>query len=142
MARTAFPRRIAQYKIGQPAHPLIRIPEVMPKRRTVILVVVAALLMVILLSALPFIRIHRLDTAYRSIQRGATSNEVVRTMGRRGVWRTNAFGAFWDDYPLTSAESARARIAVRYHVDTFFLPVTFEFTFDETGKVVGKHRYD
>ena len=91
---------------------------------------------------LPFQRIRTLDAQYRQVQQGMRMSEVAGIMNHDGRWRESEFKAWWDDKPLGALEDARIRKAVRYSVPTFFLPVTFEFTFDADGKTVGRHRYD
>jgi hypothetical protein len=90
----------------------------------------------------PFRVISQLDARYQQVQRGMSTNQVQTIMSTPGRWHTNTVYAGWDDPPLPEADVRRIRGAMRYSVSTFFLPVSFEFTFDETGKVVGRHRYD
>ncbi len=49
---------------------------------------------------------------------------------------------FWGDEIREGIDPSTAVESIRYRTDTFFLPVTFEFTFDSNGVVIGKHRYD
>ena len=90
----------------------------------------------------PFRVIRQLDARYQQVQRGMTTNEVQAIMSHAGRWHTNATYRGWDDTPVAASDAPRIASAVAYSVPTFFLGVTFEFTFDESGKVVGKHRYD
>jgi hypothetical protein len=48
----------------------------------------------------------------------------------------------WDDASLSPAEASRITSAVRYTVRTFFLPVSYEFSFAPQQRVVGRHIYD
>jgi len=52
--------------------------------------------------------------------------------------------AYWDDELLGAEADARVSTALSYTFKTFFLsvPVIFEFTFDEAGELVGRHRHD
>ena len=86
--------------------------------------------------------IRQFHARYQQVQRGMTTNEVQAIMRHPGRWRTNATYRGWDDTPVSPSDTPRIGSAVGYSVRTFFLAVIFEFTFDETGKVVGKHRYD
>jgi hypothetical protein len=105
-----------------------------------LLVVVSCLGLYRLLG--PYGVIRDLDRRYRQIERGARRLDVEATMGAGGVPYVGPYVAYWDDAPLSDAESGQIVGAVRYTVQTFYLPVTFEFTFDRTGRLVGKHRYD
>lgn len=69
-------------------------------------------------------------------------DDVIKAMGTREYRSFNGSAAWWDDERLGQDEDARVRSAIRYTVDTFFLPVSFEFTFDEAGRLVGRHRFD
>lgn len=90
----------------------------------------------------PFRTIRELNSRYQRVQRGMSVEEVRQIMGQEPDWHQEAMGAWWDHAALPSAEAARIRRAARYTVLTFSLPVTFEFTFDENGRVVGRHSYD
>lgn len=90
----------------------------------------------------PFRVIHRLDARYQQVQRGMSTNQVQALMSYPGRWATNGVYRGWDGMPLTETSTPHIGSSVAYSVPTFFLGVTFEFTFDESGKVVGKHRYD
>ena len=90
----------------------------------------------------PFHKVRILDARYRQVQQGMSTNEVTSIMDYDGRWRESEFRAWWDDKPLGAVEDTRIRKAVRYSIPTFFLSVTFEFTFDADGKTVGRHRYD
>jgi len=107
-------------------------------------VVLASLVFGFVWLQAPFRVIGKLDARYRSVTRGMTSNEVQTLMNYPARWQTNAnrVWAGWDDTPASQVDAPQVASAVRYRVSTFFLPVTFEFAFDSTGRVVGKHRYD
>lgn len=114
-------------------------------KRIIIITLIAGAIGLIALTLwlyLPFRKIKMLDTRYRQVQRGMSTSEVGSMMGEEGRWRDSEFKAWWDQVPLGSFEDARIHKAVRYSVHTFYLPVTFEFTFDAEGKTVGRHRYD
>jgi hypothetical protein len=90
----------------------------------------------------PFRVINKLDAQYQQVKRGMTTNEVAAMMNYSVRWETNQLKAWWDDSVQGEAETERIRFAMQYSVSTFFLPVTFEFAFDENGRVIGRHRYD
>ncbi len=48
----------------------------------------------------------------------------------------------WDDEQLPPSESERITSGLQYTIETFFLPVTFEFQFDSNQRLVGRHIYD
>ena len=50
--------------------------------------------------------------------------------------------AAWDDAALSRDEAQRISSVLRYTVRTFYVPVSFEFTFDDQRRLVGKHIYD
>ncbi len=90
----------------------------------------------------PFWRIRSLQRAYEKVERGMTVSAVKAVMGTDGRPYAGPYRAWWDDRALDDAEGRRIRSALHYRVETFLLPVTFEVTFDDNGKVVGRHRYD
>ena len=69
-------------------------------------------------------------------------SDVINAMNRTDHLSQDGSKAWWDDEQLGTEADAEVRSAIRYTVNTFFLPVTFEFTFDEAGNLVGRHRYD
>ncbi len=71
-----------------------------------------------------------------------SANQVQALMRHPGRWATNGVYRGWDESPVADAATPRIGSSVAYAVPTFFLGVTFEFTFDESGRVVGRHRYD
>lgn len=110
-------------------------------------IILAAGLLIVLISCgvwlvLPFQKIQTLDTRYRRVRQGMSTNEVAMIMDHPSTWQVSEPKAWWDDTRLRAGDDARVQSAVRYSVSTFFLPVSFEFTFDADGKVVGRHRYD
>ncbi len=113
------------------------------KRRSIISSSIAILLIgSIIWLTLPFYKIKRLDTKYKMVQQGMSVSEVTTIMDQKGTWTNHFAKAWWDDKPLGDSDDARISKTLKYTVSTFFLPVSFEFTFDEHGKIVGKHRYD
>jgi hypothetical protein len=91
---------------------------------------------------LPWYSIRQLKARYEQAQRGMTIEQVEALMGPPGVRRREHWFPAWDDNPLPPAESQRIASALRYSVPTFFLPVSFEFTFDGDDRLVGRHIYD
>jgi hypothetical protein len=92
----------------------------------------------------PYRRIAELDRRYQQVQRGMSKTQVQVLMCGPGQRFGGPFPAFWDD-DLQPDQEEKARTiasAERYTVHTFYLPVSFEFTFDAEGRLVGKHRYD
>jgi hypothetical protein len=90
----------------------------------------------------PFRLIRGLDAQYQAVRHDAGRAEVQSIMGGPGTPGEAPYRAYWFDAALPESESRRIDSAIRYPVRTFFLPVTFEFTFDRDGRLVGKHRYD
>jgi hypothetical protein len=75
------------------------------------------------------------------IEKGASKQDVVRVMGEpTRVGRAPT--PYWDREELDGAEVKRITSSIDYTVSTFVLPITFRFSFDEQGMLVGKHRYD
>jgi hypothetical protein len=105
-------------------------------------VLVLIVFCVVVWTSMPFLKIRDLDTRYATISRGMTREDVINAMDRTDYRSQDGSNAWWDDEPLGKDQDARVRSAIQYTVHTFFLPVTFEFTFDEAGEVVGRHRYD
>ena len=72
-----------------------------------------------------------------------STNEVQSIMNYSGRWHTDAIYRGWNELqPKNTTVDGHISHAVAYTVPTFFLSVTFEFVFDDSGKAVGKHRYD
>ena len=71
-----------------------------------------------------------------------TAEQVKALMDHSPVHSSKDWFAAWDDKPLPPAEAQRIVSAFRYSVRAFYMPVSFEFTFDAEGRLVGKHRYD
>ena len=92
--------------------------------------------------ATPFVRIRQFDKGYSITARGMTEAQVIGLMGRSTATRSDDSRAWWDDTLLGEVEDARIASELSYTVNTFYLPVTFEFTFDAAGKLVGRHVYD
>jgi len=83
-----------------------------------------------------------LDARYQRVERGMTVVQVQTLMRSNGTPHTGPSFPAWDDEPLDPAEAERITTMLRYHGPRPLIPVIFEFTFDQAGKVVGKHRYD
>ncbi len=92
--------------------------------------------------ALPFRAIRQLRVRYEQTQRGITVDQVDALMAHAGGSRSEDWFPSWDEGRLPPAESQRIKSARRYSVSTFFLPVSFEFTFDNDRRLVGRHIYD
>lgn len=88
-------------------------------------------------------RIASIDRSYAGISRGMSTDEVRAVVGERFGTRMYLRGvAYWDELRLGPDEDARIHDAWEARVETPFLPITWEITFDEHGRVVGRHRYD
>lgn len=48
----------------------------------------------------------------------------------------------WDDQKLGEDVAEQARVTLSYTVHTFYLPVTFQFSFDSGDRLIAKHRRD
>lgn len=116
-------------------------------RRKPILIALMAMIILVGLACIklmiPFHTIRQLETRYQQVQPGMSTNEVQSIMNYTARWHTNATYRGWGELqpPNTMAEWHISHAAA-YTVPTFFLSITFEFVFDEAGKVMGKHRYD
>jgi len=90
----------------------------------------------------PFARARDLDGRFARVERDMPRDRVLAIMGppdREGLFFERAY---WEDSPLSQAETNRIRDELHYTVETFFLPITFVISLDADGCVVGKHRYD
>jgi hypothetical protein len=114
------------------------------KRAIIICISLLAAIVVcgILWLRMPYNEIRELDSRYATISRGMKRDQVIKAMGDAKYRSVDGWTAWWDDELLGKHEDARVNSAIRYTVRTFYLPVTFEFTFDGSGEVVGRHRYD
>ena len=86
-------------------------------------------------------KLRSLDKTYESFKKGATREEVLALLGAPAATNPEPT-KFWDEAKLSEAELSKISSTVDYSVQTFFLPVTFRFSFDTNGALVGKHRYD
>lgn len=91
---------------------------------------------------LPYFTIRRLQAAYLQVEKGMSAKEVERLMDYPSRSLDSGLQGWWDEQRLTELEEVNLRKALRYQINTFYLPVIFEFTFDADGKIVGRHRYD
>ena len=92
--------------------------------------------------SIPFRRLRALDERYTTTARGMTKAQVLELMGEEPGRNLDGAHAWWDDVLLGEGDDARIASSLCYTVKTLFLPVTLEFTFDEVGNLVGRHRYD
>lgn len=116
------------------------------KTKNAIIICISILAVCLVCGALcirmPYVKIGDLDFRYSTISKGMNREQVIQVMGKAYRRYEGGLNAWWDDELLGEDDDARVSSAIRYTVKTFFLPVSFEFTFDETGVLVGRHRYD
>jgi hypothetical protein len=105
-------------------------------------VLFALLVCVFLYVAWQIRTIQLLHTRYEQVQRGMSVEEAQSLMAHSPVRVSEHWYPAWDDEQLPSAEAARIVSAFRYSVRTFYLSVSFEFTFDSDRRLVGRHIYD
>jgi hypothetical protein len=105
-------------------------------------VLIALLFCCLLYLEWPFRTIRRLQARYEQVRRGMTIEEVQSVMAHSPVSPSEDWCPAWDDEQLPSAEAKRIVSAFHYSVRAFFVPVSFEFTFDADRRLVGKHVYD
>src|SRR5262245_43345986 len=109
------------------------------KRKTIFTVFGCAVVVLALAALfflwLPFDTIRRLQARYKQVQRGMAIEQVQGIMAYPPSKLSAHWGSMWDDEPLPSADSQRIRSAIRYTVPTFYLPLSFEFTFDSEGRL-------
>lgn len=108
---------------------------------TTLVVIIVSLAIVLHHLNQPYREIAALDANYLTTQRGMTHEEVIQIMG--SPHRIGSGGAaYWDDERMPSEENIQITQHIEYTVKTFFLPVTFEFSFDKNKLLVARHRYD
>ena len=87
-----------------------------------------------------------LDARYRQVQRGMTMSRVQAIMGASGTQHREPIAGknftMWDGEPLSAGERATITGALIFKPSPAYTGVFFEFTFDQDGKVVGKHCYE
>ena len=113
-----------------------------PKTLAAVVLVIALFVCVCVYVLWPIRTIRRLQARYEQVRRGMSVEEVQSLMAYSPVLASHEWYPGWDDEQLPSAEASRIVSAVRYSVKVFFLPVSFEFTFDSDHRVVGRHIYD
>ncbi len=85
---------------------------------------------------------HR-QRAFATVATGMEKSAVIDLLGTPSSTGTPLTETvFWADQIRENIDPSTAVESIRYRTGTFFLPVTFEFTFDPNGVVIGKHRYD
>lgn len=90
----------------------------------------------------PHRTVRQLRARYQQVQPGMTAEQVTSLMAYPSDNVSAGWFPAWDDTSLPPAEASRIKSAVRYSVRTFYLPVSYEFTFDAQQRVVGRHIYD
>ncbi len=86
----------------------------------------------------PFVEVKSRQVRFEAIERGMRRSEVIDVLGKpdsEGAPRS-------PDNVWITGKGPLATSAIRYHTETFFLPVTFEVAFDLDDRVVLKHRFD
>lgn len=116
------------------------------KRKLIIsaLVVFALLVCGVLYVVLPLRTASKLRARYEQVQRGMSIEEVETLMAQFGIRPEKSTGSvlMWDDerHPVIEGESVMSVLS--YTVETFYLPISFEFTFDNQRRLVGRHISD
>ena len=105
-------------------------------------VLVALLVCGLLFIVWPFRTIRILEVRYEKVQRGMSAEQVQALMSYAPILTVTDWYPAWDDEQLPSVEAERIVSAFQYSVGTFFMPVSFEFTFDSDRRLVGRHIYD
>lgn len=117
----------------------------MRARNRIILFVIVLIVGGVLWLELPHIAIRRLNSGYAQTRKGMTISEVEMLMAAplcSTKQPSEPNSAWWDDEKLPESERARIKTSFTFTVRTFFLPVSYEFQFDEAGSLVGRHIYD
>lgn len=87
-------------------------------------------------------RIGAIREEFASIQAGDTRREVEGKLASAMLTGSALPAPFWNERQLSEEDEKRIKSSIGQRIDTFFLPVTFVVSFDEAGRVVGKHIYD
>lgn len=83
----------------------------------------------------------RLSSAYHSLHKGVARDAVIAAMEQ--PMSTNVQPVpYWDEKPLSNEDIGRISSSIQFTKRTFFLPVSYRYSFDTNGFLVGKHRYD
>lgn len=117
------------------------------------LVLVASALLVLLVGLVvyvvyPAFPIRGADALYRQTTLGMPKADVLRLMEPYDRARlpspTEGFQRIWWDERWDGLEIPDPRVTSleAYSFETFYLPVTFVFTFDADDTLNGRHRYD
>lgn len=118
-------------------------PMLLKILRRIALAAICALCILYGILAYSVIRVGELRKRYERTHRGMTVEEVEAVMGE-GMTRSksSSFPA-WDDAELSPDDAAKISSAYRVRAErAFWIPVTYEFTFDSGGRLVGRHIYD
>ena len=87
-------------------------------------------------------RIRSNDRGFTQIGRGLDEARVIELMGKPDSIDSSADSAWWEDEGLPGSTANQVRRQYRYHVSTFFLPISWTIGFDKDGRVISKHRWD
>jgi hypothetical protein len=90
----------------------------------------------------PFRTIRLLEARYQKVQRGMSVEQVQTIMAYTPIRTVTDWFPAWDDEQLSSSEAGRIVFAFQYSVSTYYMPVSFEFTFDSNRQLIGRHIYD
>jgi hypothetical protein len=106
------------------------------------LVLLAFLAYVTVFVLSPLRTTRQLRARYQQVRPGMSAKQVAALMAYPSTTISTAPFPAWDDASLPPAEASRITSAVRYTVRTFYMPVSYEFSFDVQQRVVGRHIYD
>lgn len=88
--------------------------------------------------------IHQHDAAFEATARGMSQPEVLALLPATYETADSPVAPYlyWDDSRLDPIDAVPQPTVVRYTLETWHLPITWEYVFDQQGKLVGRHRYD
>ena len=88
-------------------------------------------------------RVRSVHSIYLVVQEGTEKQKVLDMLGPPTEERTGSpRQIYWEDNVLPPEQAQSVTMSLEYRIETFFLPISFEFYFDTDGRLLGKHRMD
>lgn len=90
----------------------------------------------------PLNRVQKMRLEFETVAKGDPEPAVRAKMKTANLVSSLTPTPYWGDGALVSEEEIKIRHSIEERVPTFYIPVTFAFSFDANGRLVGKRIYD
>mgnify|MGYP000206326836 CR=1 FL=1 len=104
---------------------------------------IVSIITLIVWAEAPLREIRLLEEKFATIEKGMTIEEVNFIMSVETSYSAphSASKVRWNEKAIPEQKHL-IHTVMRHRVKTFFMPVTFEFTFNDRMELIGKHIYD